>query len=77
MFEAARNIDPGSVADAITESERAFILYVAKREVVKDTNSTRIDSEVTSRAAENETIAFTSWIAVRTEDAKVEELYKR
>ena len=77
LFEAARNIDPGSVADAITESERAFILYVAKREVVKDTNSTRIDSEVTSRAAENETIAFTSWIAARTEDAKVEELYKR
>ena len=77
LFEAARNIDPGSVADAITESERAFILYVAKREVVKDTNSTRIDSEVTSNTSGNETIAFASWIAARTEDAKVEELYKR
>lgn len=77
LFEAARNIDPGSVADAITESERAFILYVAKREVVKDTNSTRIDSEVTSSTLGNETIAFASWIAARTEDAKVEELYKR
>jgi SurA N-terminal domain len=77
LFEATRNIDPGSVADAITESERAFILYVAKREVVKDVNATRIDSEVTSRTAENEAIAFTSWIAARTDDAKVEDLRKR
>ena len=77
LFEATRNIDPGTVADAITESERAFILYVAKREVVKETNAARVDNEVTSRTAENETIAFTSWIADRTEDAKVEELYKR
>ena len=77
LFEATRNIDPSTVADAITESERAFILYVAKREVVKDANATRLDSEVTSRTTENETIAFTSWIAARTEEAKVEELYKR
>ena len=77
LFEATRNIDPGTVADAITESERAFILYVAKREVVKDTSTARIDSEVTSLTAQNETIAFTSWLAARTQDAKVEELYKR
>jgi hypothetical protein len=78
LFEAARNIDPGSIAEPITESERAFILYVAKREVVKEPNGTaRVDSEVTSRTTENETIAFTSWIAARTEDAKVEELFKR
>lgn len=78
LFEASRNVDPGTVADIITESERAFILHVAKREVVKTADAaTRIDSEVAARTTENETIAFMSWIAARTEAAKVEQLYKQ
>jgi peptidyl-prolyl cis-trans isomerase D len=78
LFEAGRNIDPGALADVITEADRAFILQVAKREVVKDANAaTRLDSEVTARANENETIAFTDWITARTEAAKVEQLYKK
>jgi hypothetical protein len=78
LFETARNVDPGSIAEVITESDRAFILHVAKREVVKETNAAaRIDSEVASRTSENETVAFTSWITARTEAAKVEPLYKK
>ena len=78
LFEAARNLDPGTVADVITESDRAFILYVAKREVVKEENAAaRIDSEVSTQTNSNETYAFAGWIAERTEAAKVEELYKR
>ena len=78
LFEAARNVEPGTLADVITESDRAFILHVAKREVVKAAAAaTRIDSEVASLTRKNETIAFTAWIAERTEVAKVEQLYKR
>ena len=78
LFEAARNVEPGTLADVITESDRAFILHVAKREVVKSADAaTRIDSEVTSLTQKNETIAFAAWIAARTEAAKVEQLYKR
>lgn len=78
LFAASRNIDPGSIADVITESDRAFILHVAKREVVKTPDAvSRIDTEVTTRTTQNETIAFTSWITGRIEAAKVEELYKR
>ncbi len=78
LFEASRNIDPGSLAEVITESDRAFILYVAKREVVKAADAAaKIDSEVATRTTENETVAFTSWITSRTDAAKVEELYKR
>ena len=78
LFEAARTIDPGSIADVITEDDRAFIVFVAKREVVKAADAdAKLDAEIKSRASENETIAFTSWIAARTEDAKVEQLYKR
>lgn len=78
LFEAAKSIDPGSIAEVILESDRAFILHVAKREVVKNADAaTRIDSEVTSAATSNETIAFTSWMTARTDAAKVEQLYKR
>ena len=78
LFEAARNVDPGSLAELITETDRAFILHVAKREVVKETDAaTKLDTEVKSRATENETIAFMSWITARTEAAKVEQLYKK
>jgi hypothetical protein len=78
LFEASKTIDPGSFADVILESDRAFILHVAKREVVKAADAaTRIESEVTSTGNNNETIAFTSWMTARTEAAKVQQLYKR
>ena len=63
---------------SIIEADRAFILHVAKREVVKEPNAAaRIDNEVISRANENEIAAFTSWITARTAAAKVEQLYKK
>lgn len=78
LFTVARNVDPGTLADVINEADRSFILYVAKREVIKKADAAaNIDSEVASRANENETIAFMSWIAARTEAAKVEQLVKR
>ena len=78
LFEAARQIDPGGIAEVITESDRAFILYVAKREVVKEANAdTRIDAEVTSQTSGNEMIAFSSWLTARIEAAKVELLQSR
>ncbi len=78
LFEAARYVDPGSIAEVIVESDRAFILQVAKREVVKAADAAaKIDQEVTSSTSGNEISAFTSWIAARTEAAQVEQLYKR
>jgi len=78
LFTAAKAVDPGTVAAVITASDRAFILYVAKREVVKEADAAkRLDSEVTARTNENETIAFMSWMNARIEAAKVEQLYKQ
>jgi hypothetical protein len=78
LFEATRNVDPGNLADVIVESDRAFIVHVDKREVVKEENAdARIQSEVKSSASQNELTAFTGWIAARTEAAKVEQLYKK
>lgn len=78
LFESARTIDPGAIADVIVESDRSFILHVSKREVVKDpAAAARIDSEVEMSSNQNKTVAFMSWITSRIEDAKVEQLYKQ
>ncbi len=78
LFEATRNVDPGSLAEVIVEADRAFIVHVAKREVVKEENAAaRIDSAVTSRANENEMHAFNGWLSDRMEAAKVEQLYRK
>ena len=77
LFEAGRNVEPGTLAPVITEADRAFIFHVAKREVVKEPDAAaRIDAEVASRANRNELLAFNSWLTARTEAAKVEKLYQ-
>lgn len=78
LFEASSTVDPGSLAEIITEADRTFIVHVAKREVVKEeVAQARIDAEMMSRANRNETLAFAGWIAARTEAAKVEQLYRK
>jgi len=73
LFEAARGAEPGSVMDLIVEDGRAFVVYVAKREVVRDENfADRLDAEVRSRTAQNETIAFMSWLNDRMAAANID-----
>lgn len=77
LFMAASFVDPGAVAELVTEGERAFILHVAKREVVKEADAaTRLDGELRSSAARNGMAAFGDWMEARCEAAKVEQLYK-
>jgi len=78
LFEAARNVDPGALAEIIIEADRAFIVHVATREVEKQKDAAaRLDREVANSARQNEMIAFMGWIADRVEAAKVEQLYKK
>lgn len=78
LFMASSFVDPGAVADVITEAERAFILHVAKREVVKEVEAAaRLDGEVRSSTARNGMAAFGDWMQARYEAAKVEQLYKQ
>ncbi|HEX7260345.1 MAG TPA: SurA N-terminal domain-containing protein [Luteolibacter sp.] len=77
LFEASRNVDPGTIAEVITEKERAFILLVTKREILKTADTTRLDAAVSQNTRRNELNAFSSWIADRVEAAKVEQLYKQ
>lgn len=78
LFEATSNVDPGGFAEIITESDRAFIVHVTKREVVKEENAAlRLETEVNSNTSNNEMAAFIDWMSARIEAAKVEELFKQ
>lgn len=78
LFDAAKYTDPGALADPVIESDRAFIVHVGKREVVKQENAeTALEAEV-GRAAETTRIAaFNSWLAAKAEAAGVETLYNK
>lgn len=73
LFEAARYVEPGSLADNIVESDRVFILHVVQREVVREENvAARIDAEVNTTTSDTEMAAYMAWINARNEAAKVE-----
>ncbi len=75
LFEEARATDPGALTNTIVESDRAFIVHVVKREVVKEENAAaRLDAEVSNSAAGNSYAAFNAWLTAETEAAKVEDL---
>lgn len=78
LFEATRNVAPGSIADVVMETDRAFIIHVASREVEKQEDAdARIDAQVASASRQNEMIAFMGWLADRVEAAKVQRLYSQ
>ncbi len=77
LFEAAQNVDPGTVAEPIIETDRAFILHVEKREVVKEADAAKLESEVASATNRNEMVAFISWLAARSEAGEVQLLNRR
>jgi peptidyl-prolyl cis-trans isomerase D len=78
LFEEARATDSGSLTNNIVESDRAFIVYVVKREVIKEENAAaRLDAEVSNSAAGNAFAAFNSWLASENEAAKVEDLFSK
>lgn len=78
LFRAVSQVDAGTVAEPVIESGRAFLVYVAKREVVKSPDSaTRIDSMVESMSQQSGMIALQAWLAERAGAAKVERVYKQ
>ncbi|MFZ9940593.1 MAG: SurA N-terminal domain-containing protein [Luteolibacter sp.] len=78
LFQKISNVDPGKIADIITEEKRAFIVLVSSREVEKDPKvGDVLKTRAESSASENESLAYTDWLKERTAAAKVESLIKR
>jgi len=77
LFEAARYVTPGELADPIIESDRAFVLLVKSREVFKNPNpEAMIDGQVKSAASTNVYTAFNDWLDARREASKIEKLFR-
>ena len=78
LFANTKSVDPGSLAEIVTEADRSFILFVSKREVVKQENAeAMVDGQVKQAATMNESNAYSGWIAAKIEEAKVVQLYRQ
>jgi hypothetical protein len=78
LFNNAKYTEPGALTEPVFESDRAFIIHVSKREIVKqDDAATALEGEF-KRAEDGVRIsAFNSWLAAKTEAAGVETLYNK
>jgi hypothetical protein len=77
LFEKARVTAPGTVAELITEGDRAFILFVGKRELVKDPNMAQaINDQLDQTKRGNQSTALVAWLRARTAAADVQQLWK-
>jgi predicted DNA-binding protein (UPF0251 family) len=75
LFDAAKYTNPGELSNPVLESDRAFIIHVESRQIVKDENfRSIIESQAERAAEENKFNAFTSWLEVKTEAADVQRL---
>lgn len=78
LFDASKYTAPGELAEPVLESDRAFIIHVEAREVVKDENAqANIDSQMARAEETNRIAAFTSWLNARSEAAGVQQLYRQ
>jgi hypothetical protein len=78
LFDAAKYTDPGTLAEPVIESDRAFIVHVGKREIVKQENAeTALEAEIRRAEEAIRIAAFNSWLAAKTEAASVETLYNK
>ncbi len=78
LFESVRAAAPGSVAEVIIERDRAFIVFVEKRELLREENlAQRVEAQVAQTTRANESTAFIAWLRARTEAANVQQLYRR
>ncbi|QTN32278.1 SurA N-terminal domain-containing protein [Akkermansiaceae bacterium] len=78
LFSDAAYTDPGSLAEPVIEADRAFLVLVESRDVIKsETDATTVEAQVGQAAESNRISAFTSWLNARSEAAEVQALYRQ
>lgn len=75
IFDIAKYVTPGDVAEPVLEPDRAFIIQVTTREIVK-TDATDIEGAVQSATQQNEIAAFTAWLSAKADAADIQPLYR-
>ncbi|MBG7608107.1 MAG: SurA N-terminal domain-containing protein [Verrucomicrobia bacterium] len=78
LFDAAKHINPGSLSEPVIESDRAFIVHVVSREVVKQENAqATVEARVQSATERNKLTAFSSWLDAKSVAADIQQLYRQ
>ena len=78
LFDAAKYTDPGALTEPVIESDRTFIIHVAKREIVKQENAgTALEAELERAQDALRISAFNSWLVAKKEAVGVETLYNK
>jgi hypothetical protein len=78
LFNAAKFITPGQLAEPVIETDRAFIVLVEKREIVKDPDAdSMLKTRVNEANQSNNVNAFVSWLSEKTEAASVQQINRR
>jgi len=72
IFQQASTIAPGKFAEPLIDDERAVIIHVVKREILKDDNrGQQYDRFASQFEVQNENAAFAGWLDQQLEDADV------
>ena len=78
LFESAKYTAPGTLAEPEIEAGRAFIIFVEKREFVKDANTEQsIDSQVNRETESNRINAFVTWLSDKTVASDIQRLNRK
>jgi hypothetical protein len=73
IFQHVATADPGSIPDVLVQEERALIVHLVAREIVKEENlRTRIESQVNTESSRNQYAAFQAWLAELRNAANVQ-----
>ncbi|MFT4176094.1 MAG: SurA N-terminal domain-containing protein [Luteolibacter sp.] len=74
LFAATRTLDPGSITEPLLSPTGASIVYVSKREVVKDKDAeARLERELATGNGANEHIAFQAWLSARLAASNIQQ----
>jgi peptidyl-prolyl cis-trans isomerase D len=72
IFQLASTVNPGEFAEPFVSDDRAVIIRVDSREVVKDDNrGQRVDQMVSNLTRQASTAAFDAWLRQQIEQAQV------
>ena len=75
FFCSAAHTDPGAVADILHEGRRSVIVFVEKREVVREENlQGRVEAFANQETNRNRYIAFGAWLKSEREQADFQRL---
>jgi peptidyl-prolyl cis-trans isomerase D len=78
LFESTKYTAPGTLAEPEIEADRAFIIFVEKREFVKDADTEQsIDSLVNRETESNRINAFVTWLNDKTEASDIQRLNRK